>query len=97
MAILPKLKHLEKLDLRSTQVSDAGLKEIAQLKYLSMLDVRNLVGFERATDAGLMQLATLRHLSYLDIAGLESNKNSFSDRAISDLEHALPGCRIVRE
>ena len=52
------------LDLVNTQVTDAGLKELAGLKSLQMLDLRHT----QITDAGLKELAGLKNLQVLSLS-----------------------------
>src|SRR5262245_19804189 len=51
------------LDLFDTQLTDAGLKELAGLKTLHTLDL----GVTKVTDAGLKELAGLKSLHALDL------------------------------
>src|SRR5262249_1547096 len=52
---------VRELDLRNTDVSDAGLKELAPLKNLAELDLSRC----KVTDAGLKELAPFMNLSVL--------------------------------
>ena len=52
------------VDLSSTQVTDAELKELAALKNLTTLDLSDT----RVTDAGMKELAALKNLTTLDLA-----------------------------
>lgn len=59
--LLEKLPHLEELDL-CCEVSDAGLKQVAQFKHLRVLWLGSNV-----TDAGLKELSGLDQLCHLSI------------------------------
>lgn len=52
MAYLKDLTELRALDLHGTQVSDAGLTQLAQLKNLELLSLGNT----NVTDAGVAKL-----------------------------------------
>src|ERR687884_2273610 len=58
---LKGLKQLTSLALYNSQVTDAGLKEIADLKQLTTLYLNNL----RVTDAGLKELRDFKKLTTL--------------------------------
>ncbi|MSQ93286.1 MAG: hypothetical protein EXR98_01880 [Gemmataceae bacterium] len=75
------------LILGGTEVTDAGLKELASLKSLHTLD---LSGME-VTDAGLKELAGLKSLHTLDLSGME-----VTDAGVAELRKALPDCKIIR-
>ena len=64
------------LDLHSTKVTDAGLKELAGLKSLQVL---NLAGTQ-VTDAGLKELADLKNLQILDL-----NLTKVTDAGLKEL------------
>ena len=49
---MAKLKQLQSLNLTFTQVTDAGLKDLAKLKQLQRLDLT----FTQVTDAGVAEL-----------------------------------------
>ena len=51
------------LDLGHTEVTDAGLKELAPLQNLTTLSLRDT----KVTDAGLKELAPLKNLTTLDL------------------------------
>ena len=56
--------NLRYLRLNGTQVTNAGLKELAPLKNLTRL----YLGFTLVSDTGLKELAPLTKLTYLDIS-----------------------------
>ena len=49
---MTKLQELRMLDLGSTQITDAGLKEVAKLQKLEGLNLQNT----QITDAGVAEL-----------------------------------------
>ncbi len=63
LAKLPDPKRGFALDLRHTEVTDAGLKELAGLKSLQTLDLWG----SKVTDAGLKELAGLKSLQTLEL------------------------------
>ena len=63
--LLASLESLTSLNLRSTKVTDAGLKHLASLKNLTSLDLSGT----KVTDAGLEHLAALKNLNSLDLSG----------------------------
>ena len=67
LAKLPAPAPAFGLDLRRTQVTDAGLKELAGLKSLQALDL----GDTKVTDAGLKELAGLKNLQTLDLCNTQ--------------------------
>ena len=77
------------LDLRGTAVTDAGLKELADLKNLTGLF---LVG-TRITDAGLKELANHKNLTQLDVRHFRAGPN-VTDAGVGELQKALPKCVI---
>jgi hypothetical protein len=57
MKHLAKLKSLCRLDLQNTEVTDAGLKELASLKSLTRLYLSDFKGrSDRVTKAGVKEL-----------------------------------------
>lgn len=63
---LGSLPDLERLDLRATRITDAGL---AHLKGCPRLRSLTLISVSRVTDAGLEHLKGLAHLEQLDLQG----------------------------
>ena len=61
-----RLKHLKSLDLSHTEITDVGLRYIAQ--YLSQLTKLKLSKCWKISDAGLAQLSSLSTLTQLDIS-----------------------------
>ena len=64
-ALLPIAGQIESLDLARTQVTDAGLAKVAQMKNLKELRLDNT----GITDAGLDHLKGLTELVYLNVYG----------------------------
>ena len=73
--------------LHEIGVTDAALKELADLKQLTWLSLT----VTRVTDAGLKELADLKQLTTLN---LEDTKVTAD--GVADLQKALPGCKITR-
>jgi hypothetical protein len=69
-------------------VTDAGLRELAGLKNLTWLDLRDT----RVTDAGLKHLAGLKNLATLYLQDTQ-----VTDAGVAELQRALPKCQIKRE
>jgi Leucine-rich repeat (LRR) protein len=88
---MPQLRRLRKnlwtLDLRGTQVTDAGLVDLARLKNLLWLDLSDHI-----TDAGLPKLESLANLSHLHLA-----KSKVTAEGVQKLKKALPKCEIEYE
>ena len=59
------LEKLTDLSLRNTQITDAGLKEVAKLKRLTTLDL----SYTEITDAGLKEVAKITQLTRLHLWG----------------------------
>ena len=62
---LKEIKSLHVLHLAGTQVTDAGLKELAPLKNLAQLHLQET----QVTDAGLKELAPFTNLASLNLDG----------------------------
>ena len=75
------------VNLCSTRVRDADLKELKDLKQLTSLQL----GGGRVTDAGLKGLKDLKQLTSLNLGSTK-----VTDDGVADLQKALPGCKITR-
>src|SRR5205807_1684624 len=87
---LPKLPDLGRgfgLSLYGTQVTDAGLKEIAGLKSLQSLSLSGT----QVTDAGLKELTSLKSLQLLNLGNTK-----VTDAGLKELRKALPNCNAYR-
>ena len=73
------------LTLSNSQVTDAGLKELAGLKQLQTLGLSDT----QVTDAGLKELASLKQLQTLVLGGTK-----VTDAGMQELQKALPKLRI---
>ncbi len=80
------LGKVKTLGLGYSQISDAGLKEVAKLENLIQLDLR----FTQITDVGLMEAAKLKNLTQLFLADTKVTK-----AGMSQLQKELPRCYIV--
>jgi len=97
------------LDLSFTQITDAGLGDVAKLQQLTIL----ILNDTKITDAGLTEVAKLQQLTYLNLdntkitdAGLKEvaklqqltflglNDTQVTDAGVAELQKALPNCRI---
>src|SRR5262249_47723387 len=67
---------LQRLYINETSASDAGLKELAQLKNLELLDLQDT----RVTDAALGALAPLKKLQWLDL-----DRDALTDKSLRTL------------
>jgi curved DNA-binding protein CbpA len=100
-----------RVNLNATQVTDAGLNELAGLKYLLELDL----SVTKVTDAGLTNLIglpTLRNLNlyttnvtdaglrYLaripSLRDLDVGNTKVTDAGVAEFSKALPKCRVTR-
>jgi len=81
---------LKGLDLRMTNLSDAGCKAIAEIKTLQRLDI---CYNRRITKEGIEYLAGMPQLDFLDM-----RENSFTDKDIEPLRHMkkLRELRVAR-
>ena len=75
------------LDLSFTEVSDVGLKELANLPSLSNLDLRGT----KVTDAGLKGLAIKTNLTSLQLGS-----SKVTIEGVRELRTALPLCDILK-
>jgi internalin A len=104
-------KPVVEVDLHSTAVTDAALKQLAALKNLTALSLSET----KVTDAGLKELTTLKNLTTLHLhytkvmdAGLKvlaALKNltaldlmftEVTDAGVKELQKALPKCKITK-
>jgi len=83
-----ELEKVTKLELISTQVNDAGLKEVAKLQKLEWLV---LTFCNQITDAGLKELAKLQNLERL----LLNDNEQITKAGVAELKKALPNCKII--
>ncbi len=79
------LKNVIGVQFKSTNLSNAGLQQLARMKNLVEL---TLIANRRLTDTGLDHLHGLKNLKKLEIKG------RFSKRAVAKLKQALPGCVV---
>ena len=82
------MQALETLLLVFTNVTDAGMKDLAALMGLKELDLSGTT----VTGAGLKQLAPLKGLQTLVLL----NCKNVTDAAVVELHQVLPHCKIVR-
>ena len=80
-------EQITSLALCRSPVTDAGLRELATLKNLTWLDLRDT----RVADAGLKELAGLKNLDTLLLQGTQ-----VTDAGVHELRKALPNCTIKR-
>ena len=80
-------KPVVKVELTGTEVTDAGVKELAALKNLTNLNL----SFTKVTDAGVKELAALKNLTTLDLG-----ETKVTDAGVKELQKALPKCKIVK-
>ena len=73
------------LYMDESQITDAGLKEVAKLQKLEVLYLNNT----KITDAGLKEVAKLQKLEELDLRGSEVTK-----AGVAEFKRALPNCQI---
>lgn len=78
---------VESFSLWGSPVTDAGLKELADMKNLTWIDLRDT----QITDIGLKELAGMTKLRYLL---LENTK--VTDAGVGALQKSLPKCKITR-
>jgi internalin A len=74
--------------LNGTGISDAGLRELGELKDLTVLYLSRTA----ITDAGLKELRKLTNLSEL-----EARLTRITDDGVNDLRKSLPNVKIDRE
>ena len=78
--------EIARVDLNSTQISDAGLVHLAGLTSLRTLRLMDT----QITDAGLVHLAGLTSLQ-----GLFLEETQVTDAGVARLQEALPNCEIL--
>jgi tRNA A-37 threonylcarbamoyl transferase component Bud32/Leucine-rich repeat (LRR) protein len=88
MKEISHMENLEVLDLSGTNVNDEGLSELAKLRNLNTLYLKEE---EKITNAGLANLAPLSKLETLNLS-----KNSWLTEAGLKAISALPSLRILR-
>ena len=79
------LKKVTSLSLVRTQITDAGLKEVAKLQKLQRLYLANT----KITDAGLKEVAKLQKLKSLYVGNTQ-----ITEAGVAELKKALPNCSI---
>jgi len=86
--IRENLEKLTDLRLSYTDISDAGLKEVAKLQQLRNLALNKA----EITDANLKELAKLQQLSTLSLLGTK-----VTNEGVAQLKEALPNCYILHD
>ncbi len=81
---ISKQEYLRNLELKGTYINDSALVDIANLK---MLDSLNLRECKNITDRGLHALTKSTSLSKVVLS-----KKQFSPKTISELQQKMPGC-----
>jgi flagellar basal body-associated protein FliL len=106
------LDTIVELTLSYTQISDAGLKELAKLKRMTHLYLNNT----EITDTGLKELARLKQLKSIALQGskitdagirellklpnlieLDLRRTKVTKRGVGWVQRALPRCRLFIE
>ena len=104
------LEKAIELNLSSTQITDAGLKEVAKLQSLTVLHLSQT----QITDAGLKEVAKLQKLGFLNLSHtqitdeglrevaklqklqwLDLSDTEITEEGVTELKKALPICRIL--
>ena len=80
------MKQLAELNLFGTQITDAGLKDVAKLEKLSVLWLNNT----RITDAGLKEVIKMKQLKGLGLCGCKQ----ITAEDVAELKKALRKCDI---
>jgi len=75
------------LELGDTQVTDAGIAHLRELRELRALSLSGT----QVTDGALAHVSALRSLEVLDLTGTQ-----VTDEGVEGLHQALPNCRIER-
>ena len=79
---------MTRLCLDQTDVTDAGLKEVAQLTRTLKL---SLWAAHKITDAGLKDLVELKNLTYLNLWGTKATKVG-----TKEIQKSLPNADVFR-
>lgn len=82
LPVLKSFKHLTKLSLKGTLVSDSGMKELSELKNLVELELQLC---EQITDLGAHHLKDLKNLKSINVVGTEIGDAGIKD--ICDIEN----------
>jgi len=80
---------LTNLDLRNSNITDAGVANLATLHNLNEL---SLAACTKVTDDGLLPLAALKHLTHLNLSCLEVTGTSFPVLGKIALQHLNLSC-----
>ena len=83
---ISSFRHVTRLELYNTGITDAGLNQVAKFAHLRHLDLYST----RVTDSGIQHLLSLSELEYLDL-----RKTAVSRKGIELLCRRLPYCEIV--
>jgi internalin A len=78
------------VNLAHTNVTDAGLKELAGMKNLAWISLEGT----HVTDAGLKTLAGHKNLTRIDLQGIA--RQDVTDAGVAQLRKDLPNCTINR-
>jgi len=88
---LAPFKNLTTLELYAgVNVTDAGVKHVANLTSLTRLTLGNVP----VTDSGLRRLAALKNLATLNLS-YSGGSPKFTDAGVEELRKVLPNCTIV--
>ena len=80
-----ELARVTTLFLANTQITDAGLKDIAKMQQLISLGLEDT----KITDAGLKDIAKLQNLTVLSLGNTK-----ITDDDVAELRKAMPNCDI---
>jgi hypothetical protein len=76
-------RALTTLVISSTEITDAGLRELSRLRHLVSLEVR---WCRRVTSAGIRHLANCKHLRALSLVGIQVKKDALAELAAACTE-----------